>query len=74
MHSIPIPVPSLTSSYSKVCAIRRNSTCQTSELRNRRLSRKQKAAPNLSLDENSVSSLSSRNTNTEDRQRKAFYR
>jgi len=58
-HSIPIPVPTLSASYSRVCAIRRSSTSVgSSEVRQRRLSRKPKASP-FSLDENSLTSMSS---------------
>ncbi|OXA43815.1 Small G protein signaling modulator 2 [Folsomia candida] len=72
-HAIPIQVAnnSLTSSYSRVCALRRSSTSlcgggsgglpNVSELRGRRFSRKPKANP-LSLDENSLTSVSSIST------------
>lgn len=76
-HTIPIPVPSLTTSYSKVCAIRRSSTALNAmDIRQRRYSNKKVKGnnPNLSLDENSLSTLSTSSSNSVRSHRKPFYR
>ncbi|ODN01562.1 TBC1 domain family member 25 [Orchesella cincta] len=74
-HAMP-PIPSLTSSYSKVCAIRRSSTALNAmDIRQRRYSNKKIKgnSTNLSLDENSLSSLSTSSAASIRSHRKPFY-